>query len=452
MTESAKQYINLWRDERATVDGNAPAALNSRREAAARTLEDRGFAHAGDEGYTFTDLNRMFAPDMGVNIARMPFSADVAAAFRCHVPNISTLLGVTANDVFRPTENMVRLLPEGVTVCSLSQAPELLPGVLEKYYDTTTDDDANGAVALNTLLAQDGVLVYVRKSARCDKPIQLVNILGGVNMPMLALRRLLVVMEEGSEARILACDHASDDKLHNTVNAVVEIILDKHSHLEYYDLEESSHSTRRYASINVRQQEGSHLVLNVTTLRCGVTRNDIRVSLDGPHAKATLSGIAIVDGEQLADNSATVLHHCPDCHSNQMFKYIVDGSGRGAFQGLIRVSEGAVRTDAYQTNRNILADKGARMHTQPQLEIYCDDVKCSHGAATGQIDERQLFYMQSRGIPRAEARTMLMQAFMADVIDGISLEALRDRLRHLVDQRLTGQPMNCGDCSKPAIS
>lgn len=451
MTQSVKQYIDLWHHDGAVIDSHAPQVMNRHRQGAAAVLERAGLPRRGDEGYTEVDLQRMFAPDMGINIERIPFRADVAAAFRCQVPNISTLLGITANDIYAPSDSLLRLLPEGVTVCTFSQAAKTMPGILDRYYNALAAEGDDGAAALNTLLAQDGILVHVAAGVHCDKPIQLVNILGGVNAPMLALRRMLVVVEQGAKCRILSCDHAEGD-LHNTVNAVTEIYLGRDARLEFYDLEESSPATRRCATVRVSQAAHSSLALNVTTLRCGVTRNNITVDLNGEHAETSLSGIAIADGTQIADNATAVNHHAGDCHSNQTFKYVVDGQGHGSFEGLIRVDEGAVRTDAYQSNRNILAGKDARMHTQPQLEIYCDDVKCSHGSATGQIDERQLFYMQSRGIPRAEARTMLMQAFMADVIDAISLEPLRDRLRHLVDQRLTGQTLSCGDCAKPSIS
>ena len=444
-SQTVRQYIDLWHDHRATIDGHAPAALNAHRRAAAEALERNGFSCRGDEGYSESSPAEMFAPDLGVNIARIPFKADVSEAFRCHVPNISTLLGVTANDIFTPGDTLAGRLPEGVTVCSLAQAAQTMPEVLERCYNRLAPMDTNGAVALNTLLAQDGVLVHVARNTQFDKPVQLVNILGGSNSPLLAVRRLLVVLEANASCRLLICDHSADN-VANVSDAVVEIDLGPGASLEFCDIEESTDVTSRYANIAVRQDAASHLTMNLTTLHCGHTRNDIAVSLDGEGAECRISGIAIADGAQTADNSATVLHNAPHCSSNQIFKYLVDDDARGAFQGLIRVAHGAHHTEAYQTNRNVLAAPTARMHTQPQLEIYCDDVRCSHGAATGQIDARALFYMQSRGIPYAEARTMLMQAFMADVIDTVSLEPLRDRLRHLVEQRLAGAAAGCGDC------
>lgn len=443
---SAKeQYLELFRDNRGLLESRSVPVLNAARDAAARFLTQHNLPMRGDEGYDQADINAMFAPDLGVNIAGVPFRVDQAGAFRCAIPNVSTIVGFTANDVFTPGDSMLEKLPDGVTVCPFSDAEALCPGVLPEYYNTIAPDN-NAAVALNTMLVRDGLLVHVARNVVFDKPIQLVNILGGANARMLAVRRLLIVLEANAKLKLLVCDH-SDDTYQNVSNAVVEVSLGPGASLDYYDLEDSTVKAGRYANISVQQSAESRLVMNISTLRCGITRNEIKVSLDGQDAECNLTGMAISDGSQLADTSSTVLHNAPHCTSNQSFKFIIDKDGRGAFEGLIRVAEGAHHTQAYQNNRNILVDESAKMHTQPQLEIYCDDVKCSHGAATGQIDQRALFYMQSRGIPEQQAKTMLMQAFMSDIIDGISLDALRDRLRHLVEQRLSGNDATCSACA-----
>ena len=151
--------------------------------------------------------------------------------------------------------------------------------------------------------------------------------------------------------------------------------------------------------------------------------------------------MVIASGKQVTDNASLINHGCPHCHSDQLFKYVIDDEAKCAFEGAIKVDYNAKFTEAYQSNRNLLASKGARMHTSPQLEIYCDEVKCSHGATTGQLDESALFYMRSRGIPEDEARTMLM-----DVLDTVKMDGLRDRLRHLVERRLSGHKAVCADC------
>jgi Fe-S cluster assembly protein SufD len=450
MNNSLTQYIDLYESNREAVHGNAPEAMNECRSAALDTLRSTALPQKGDEGYAVTDLNEMFSADLGVNITRVPFSADVTAAFKCDVPNISTLLGVVANDIFHAGEGMTQRMPEGVTVCSFTEAAKTHSEVFNLYYNKIAPAKAS-AVALNTLLAQDGVFVHVARNVKCSKTIQLVNLLGGATTPLLALRRILVVVEQGAECSVLVCDHSRTSNIANVTNQVVELNVAPGAKLEYFDLEESSAETSRYCSLNARLDANAQLVLNVSTLRCGTTRNDINVWLEGEGADCRISGMSIADGQQRADNSASVYHNAARCFSNQLFKYVVDEEARGGFEGIIRVADGAHHTEAYQNNRNVLAATTARMHTQPQLEIYCDDVKCSHGAATGQLDAKALFYMRSRGIPEVEARTMLMQAFMSDVIDTITLDPLRDRLRHLVERRLIGAHADCGECAAHTI-
>lgn len=165
--------------------------------------------------------------------------------------------------------------------------------------------------------------------------------------------------------------------------------------------------------------------------------NRFDIHLDAPGAEFRLNGFVILTDSHICDTSVTVHHHAPHCTSNQLVKYIVDDNAHGSFSGLIRVDHGAFATEAYQSNRNILAGASARMDSEPQLEIYCDDVKCSHGSATGQLDERALFYMRSRGIDLPEARAMLMNAFMADVIDTVDDETMRDNMKQAVEQRFS---------------
>lgn len=434
-----KQYISLYGEHRETIDAHAPHALNALRARALKALEGAQLARRSDNGNPVTDLNGMFAPDYGVNITRLPFRAD-PSAFRCGVPNVSTLTGVIANDMFTAGSALAERLPQGVTVCRLSQAADICPGIVEQYYGTIAPL-TNPAVALNTLLVQDGVLIHVADGVTLSAPIQLIELLGGVTTPMLAMRRLLIVLGKGAGCKILLCDHAvsgetAGSPVQMASDTVTEVSIGAGAHLELYDMQESAGDTSRYAYYGIHQQADSTFCGNITTLRCGAMRNDIDIDLRGPGADCRLSGMVFAADSQTADNTITVTHSAPHCHSDQLFKYVAADSARCAFDGLIKVQPGAHHTEAYQNNRNILSGADARMHTRPQLEIYCDDVRANHGAATGQLDMEALFYMQTRGIPMAAARTMLMQAFMTDVIDTISLMPLRDRMRQLVARRL----------------
>jgi len=452
--DGAAQYVSLLADYREDIDRRTAAPIAEARHRAAHLVEGNGcrLPRRGDENYEYTSVNDMFAPDLGVNIRRVALRADLQSVFRCGVPNISSMLGVTSNDIFRPTDTLLSRLPAGVTVTAFSTAGADDARVISEYYSTIARSEDDTATALNTAMAQDGILVRVADDVTLERPVQIVNILesltnGDEKMPVLAVRRLLIVMGRRAKASVLVCDHDRAGDGTSMASRVVEVKLNEGSSLDMYELEEGSGATSRLTQTVVRQDADSSLNVFVGTLKPGTSRNEYTVHLDGPGAQLNIDGMAIVDGTRTADNRATVLHHAHHCTSHQTFKYLVDESGRGAFEGLIRVDHGAHATEAYQNNRNMLASTTARMHTQPQLEIYCDDVKCSHGAATGQLDERALFYMRQRGINLEEARSMLMNAFMSDVLASVKLEPLRDRLRHLVEMRILGDDARCEGCS-----
>ena len=337
-----------------------------------------------------------------------------------------------------------------MTFCSLRSAALQNPALVEKYYGSLAPL-TQPAVALNTLLAQDGVMIHIGRGVTVEKPLQLVNIFSAPTS-LLAPRRVLIVLEEGASARVLVCDHTQDGEQQYLSSEVTEVILGEGARLDYYNIEESSPLTTRHGSFFVSQQRSSQLNAGTITLTCGTTRNDFNVDLCAEGADARLSGMVIASGRQHVDNTVELRHLAPRCTSNQLFKYVLDGQSVGAFGGRILVTPQAKFTDAAQTDRNLLASPDARMHAKPQLEIYNDDVKCSHGATTGQLDAEALFYMRTRGIPEAEARNMLMQAFMADVIDAVAMEELRDRLRHLVERRFNGSDMGCSGCQSASCS
>lgn len=448
MTNALDQYIKLYEENKDAINAHSAGALNAARAGALERLRLAGrLPDKGDEGYEKTSVNDMFAPDYGVNINRVNMPVDPAEVKHCSVPTASTWLGVVANDRFVPTESLLRNLPEGVTVMSLACAAAECPEIVERYYGRIAAIDGAGAatLALNTLLAQDGVLVHVGRGVKAAKPMQIVNLLSSA-MPLMAVRRVLVVAEEQSEINILLCDH-SHCEASCMISQVIEIHAGAGAHVNVCDMEESSESTSRLSLLFAEQLEESELKINGLTLLNGKTRNEYHITQKGSRAATTLDGMAIGAGCQHIDNFSELFHRADHGHSNQLFKYVLDGKSTGAFEGSITVESGARFNEAYQSNRNILASTDARMHTKPQLLIYNDDVKCSHGATTGQLDRNALFYMRQRGIPLAEARLMLMQAFMMDIIDNVGIDGLSERLRHLVERRFRGEESMCADCN-----
>jgi len=444
MKNSLDQYTALYQANRRLIDSNSAPLLNSLRDAAFSSLKGAVLPTLHSEGFEKTSINEMFAPDYGVNISRVDIPVDAAASFRCDVPNLSTLLGFVVNDSFHPSSQLGSRLPEGVIFSSLADAAKTHPDLVGRYYGKIAPA-ADASVALNTMLAQDGVFIYVPKGVKVNRPLQLVNIFSSP-VALAAFRRVLVVVEDDAELQMLVCDHTQERANSYLASQIVEVCLGERSRFEACSIEESSALTRRYSRMFVKQKAGSSLTYNSTTLTCGSTRNDFEVDILGPHCETMLAGMVIGSAEMHADNNTVIRHLAPLSKSNQLFKYVLDDKSTGAFEGSILVAPGSQFTEAYQSNRNILASTSSKMHCKPQLEIYNDDVKCSHGATTGQLDNDALFYMRSRGIPETEAKTMLMQAFMVDVIDTVGINGLRERLHHLVDRRFSDTLGNCAGC------
>lgn len=438
-----QQYIDIYNEHRRAIEQQSPAAMNAARERALATLLSGTVPARGSDDYEATDLGEIFAPDYGVNINRVTFPA-VPATFNCALPTLSAAPFHVVNDTFHAPQN-AQLAP-GVVVCAMRDADARCPGVLERYYNRLAADGGDITVALNTLLAQDGVLIHVPRGVNNDKPIQLINILNAA-ATLMAVRRVLIVLDDGAQASVLMCDHTSDTSRRYLNLQVVEIHLGRDAQLQYYEMEESSATTGRVSSLLARQERGSSLLVDSITLNNGTTRNNYRIDIDDEQCSTTLLGMAIAGAGQHIDNHTLINHRAPRCKSHEMFKYSLDDDAIGAFAGKIYVAPGCPGVDAYQGNRNLCGSPRARMYTKPQLEIYTDDVKCSHGATVGQLDREALFYMQQRGVSLEAARTLLKQAFMSDIVDAVQLPALRERLRHLVERRFTGADALCNNCT-----
>ena len=258
-------------------------------------------------------------------------------------------------------------------------------------------------------------------------------------------RRVLIVLEQGAELKMLFCDHAADD-CNFLATQVIEAFVGDNARLDLYCLEETHYKNVRVSNVYIEQQRNSRVRHNVITLHNGITRNKLDLSLTGEGAECECFGCVIADKEQHVDNNTLITHKVPHCTSNELYKYVLDDKATGAFAGRVLVEHGAQKTSSQMTNQNLSASKNARMYTQPMLEIYADDVKCAHGSTVGQLNDAALFYMQQRGISVKEAKLLLEFAFINEVIDQMELVPLRDRLHYLVEQRFRGQLSKCEGC------
>ncbi|MDE6010896.1 MAG: Fe-S cluster assembly protein SufD [Muribaculaceae bacterium] len=444
MENSLRQYIDLYQGNREIIDSGSAHALNALRPRACRILEEMTLPHQGAENYEVIDLPALLAHDYGINIRRVSLAVNPAESFRCGVPRMSTALFLMVNDRFGMTPDSTRGLPEGVEVDSLAEMARRHPETVADYYGRVADMQ-NPLVALSTLLAQDGLWIRIPKGVKVEKPLQLVEILGGVDN-LMAVRRIVIVAGEMSEMRLLVCDHTVPGSTDMMALQTVEIVAESGARVEIYDLEESGESTVRLSTLWVRQERDSKVTVNGMTIYNGITRNEYHAAFAAPGSELHLYGMGIADRERVIDTYSRVDHDHGHCRTDELFKFSVDDLARCAFIGLVKVAPGAEKTEAYQSNRNLIGSDAARMLSKPQLEIYNDDVKCSHGSAVGRLDEMQLFYMRTRGLDEDEARLLLKQAFMADVIDRVGIPGLKERLTHMVERRFAGESAGCHDC------
>jgi Fe-S cluster assembly protein SufD len=447
--QAEKSYTDLYKQHSNAVNSCCSDMLNSKRDAAFKTFQSVGFPNTSQENYRHCDLQEALSIDYGMNINRIHIPINPHEVFSCDVPNLSTKLFFVVNDQFYKKDKAIGL-PEGVLCGSLNDFALSHSDLLEPYYAKLSTDSTDGMVSFNTLFAQDGFVLYVPAGVIIDKQIQLIQVLHGAE-DIMVNRRLLVILEEGAQAQLLVCDHAlSSNRFFS--NLVTEVFIGKGASLEFYELEMDHVNTVRVANTFINQSASSNLWMNGTTLQNGLTRNNVNVRFDGEGSEAHLSGMALGDQSQLIDNQLFIDHASPRCSSHELFKYVLDDAARGVFGGRVLVQKNSQKTVAYQSNKNLCSTREAKMFAKPQLEIYADDVKCSHGSATGQIDENALFYMRSRGLSESEARLLLKFAFTSDVLDTIRLEPLRDRMRMLVEKRFRGELARCAGCAAATCS
>ena len=445
---SEQQYIELYEQARQMIMNHAPEAMNAVRDEAFENFKRQGFPSKKVERYKYTDIQKLFEPDYGVNLNRLQIPVDPYQAFRCEVPNLSTSLYFVVNDSFYKDDKPKGHLPEGVIIGSLRDNPELVA----KYYSKLAKTSEDAITALNTMLAQDGMLVYVPKNVKVDRAIQVINILKAtpqnaqrVVSDLMVNRRVLIILEEGAELKMLFCDHAADDK-NFLATQVIEAYVGDNASLDLYCLEETHYKNVRLSNVYIDQQANSRVNHNVITLHNGVTRNKLDLTFSGEGAECQCYGCVIADKQQHVDNNTLITHKVPHCTSNELYKYVLDDKATGAFAGRVLIEHGAQKTSSQMTNQNLTSTKEARMYTQPMLEIYADDVKCAHGSTVGQLNDAALFYMRQRGISLDEAKLLLQNAFINEVIDKMQLEPLRDRLHYLVEKRFRGELNKCDGC------
>ena len=442
--QSEKQYIDLYNETQGMIKQHSCDVLNKVRDKAFEDFKRQGFPTKKMERYKYTDISKLFAPDYGLNLQRLKMPINPYEEFKCDVPDLNTSLYFVVNDQFYTDQLPKPQLNDGIVVDSFLNALKTHSEIITKHYAKLADTAKDALTAFNTMLAQDGLFVYVPKDVKADRTIQVINILRS-DVNLILNRRILIVLEDGAELSMLFCDDSADDRKF-LATQVIEAYVGNNAKLELNCLEETHLKNVRISNVYIDQQKNSRVSHNIITLHNGVTRNKLDLTFSGEGSECFLNGCVVADKHQHVDNNTVINHSVGNCTSNQLYKYVLDDHAVGAFAGLVYVAKDAQKTLSHEVNQNLCASSTAHMYTQPMLEIYADDVQCNHGSTVGQLNNAALFYMQQRGIDKREAKLLLEFAFVNEVIDKMELVPLRDRLHHLVEKRFRGELDKCRGC------
>ena len=389
-----------------------------------------------DEVWRHVDFSAMLTDRLS-----LPQGERQQAEYHCNVPDLGAERVTVENGYFYQPD---RVTADGVKIAHIGHADGIEVPEIGSFAGRPSLHD-NPYLKFNAAHYTDGVLIQVPDNVTVSKPIQLQSVINAGHGLFLQVRNRVVV-GRNSRVTIIHCDD-SYDNAEAFANNVTEISLADGAHLEYYKMQNLNNSTGLLNQIYVAMAQEAEFRSVGVTLNGGHIRNHTEVFMLGEHCDVQAHGLYLNDQEQLVDNYIFVDHRFPNCHSRELFKGILDDSARAAFNGHVMVRDGATKTEAYQSNKNILLTDKAHVSTKPFLEIYNDDVKCSHGSTIGQLDEQALFYIRSRGISERTARTLLLYAFCDEVLQQITLAPLRDRLVDLVKKRLHGELTLCSECA-----
>lgn len=364
--------------------------------------------------------------------------------FQCQVSRMGSVMLPMLNGWYVHEAGPLTTYPNGVIAGSLKAALEQCPELVTPGLNRQDSKDSDDLTTLNAEQFTDGIFLYVPDGVCVEKPFQIVSLVNS-REDLLVQNRHVIRVGRDASLLLIQCDDST--RYGRTfLNIVTEISLAENAQLQYYKTENKEAESLLFHHLIVNQQAHSQFHSAAITFNAGYVGNDIQVNLNEPFAEASLYGLYLVDKNQQCDNWITVNHHAGDCQSRQLYKGILDDESKAGFHGHVIVRPDAQRTNAFQTNRNILLTDKAKINTKPYLEIYADDVQCSHGATVGQLDDEALFYLRSRGISERTARKLLMFAFANEIVEHVAIEGLRDRLSDMVQRRLNGELTICDQC------
>lgn len=413
-----------------SLDADSP--IYDVRGEAIKTFEAEGFPSRKDENWKYTSLNSILKDDYSLR-AQGEVGLDFKDIKKYFVHDLDSYDIVFIDGVF--SSYLSSTTHEGIDVCTMNSAltKPKYKQVIDVYFNKIAKDESLNA--LNTAFAKEGAYIYIPKGKVADKPIQIIHFSTGNGGASFLQPRNLIVAEENSEVQIIERHQSLSDNRVFT-NSVTEIYAGKHANVDYYKIQNDKLEASLVDSTEIEQHD--HSIVSVHTFSFGgnITRNNLNFYQKGQYIDSILKGVTIIKGKQHVDHNTLVHHITPNCESHQDYKGIFAEKSTGVFNGKVVVEKEAQKTNAYQSNNNILMDNEATINSKPQLEIFADDVRCSHGCTIGQLDESALFYLQSRGIAKKEARALLMYAFANTVLTSVRLPQLKQRITKQIAQKI----------------
>ncbi len=439
-----KNIVGFYEENQKILSGISTSFIAAKRQKAFdRFKENPVIPNKKLEDYQNTDLTKVFSSDYFYHLSLPKLMVEKEDLFTCDVPQLDTYTALLVNGWYlNHKETKLVELPSGVIYGSFLEAAKKYPEIIEDYCNRHQQTEP--LALINQMFAQDGFFVFVPDNIVLDKPLQLINLVSA-HEPVMLFPRSLFVIGKNAQAKIILCEHSIfPDRFLN--NSLLEVFAEENAYIEFVRMQNAHNQSVQLTTTQFNQQRNSTVINNTITLHGGLVRNNISAGLNEANCHHEMYGLFLVDDSQHVDNFTFIDHAESKSESIELFKGILDDNATGAFAGRILVEKSAQQTNALQTNKNILLTDDAKMNTKPQLEIYADDVKCSHGATIGQIDEEALFYLRSRGIYKKDARLMLIHAFVHEIIDKISIPSLRGELDSLVNKRLRGDLARCNKC------
>jgi Fe-S cluster assembly protein SufD len=418
-------------------------AVKGRRRRAIERFEELGFPTNQLEAYKYTNVAKALKHEYRLAPAEAAPQASEEQVEALLLGDLDAHIVVTVGGRFSEALSEVGPLPEGAFVGSFAEGANAHPSVFHQHYGQYADFEAGdpeqrAMTALNAAFARDGLFLYVPEGTRLETPVYALHLPSAGDEPLFAQPRHLFVVEEEAQARLIEMHRAPPGYAPTPgsfTNAVREAYVGAHGHFDHYVVQDEGAGASQHTTFGAYHETESIFDTLAVTLSGDLVRNNLTITPAGPFCESHLNGLYLGRGETHVDNRTVVEHAAPDCVSNQLYKGILSGKATGVFNGRVHVHRGAQRINAYQSNKNIVLERSAQIYSKPELEIYADDVECSHGSTTGELDEEAIFYLRSRGIPESRARVILLGAFARDVVENVRSGPLAAWLTDEVDAR-----------------